>query len=455
MKILLVEDDKISRITLGETLQKEGDKVISCEKGNEALEWLEEDHFEVVITDLRLPDTDGLEILKTAKSKDKDCTVIVITGYATVDTAVTALKLGAYDYLTKPFSPEKLLSMLKNIRQLHEVLHENRQLKNRIVRYESREIIGNSPVMQKLKAMLRSVAVTDHTVLIEGESGTGKELVARSLHQFSDRHKGPFVAVNCAVLPETLLESELFGHEKGAFTGALRRHQGYFERADGGTLFIDDIDDLPLHLQVKLLRVLQEREIQPIGAQRTIRVDFRVVCATKVDLLKMVHKGAFREDLFYRLNIISIKVPPLRQRMEDLPLLIDYFIKKYHQGKEPPIISREMMQRMMQYPWPGNVRELENTVQRFLALPQDFDWQYFLQPQTAITSDQAPENNGAAESLPSFAVYMEEQERAIINRALQLANQNVTRAARLLKLPRTTLQSKLEKMNIHPRDGGY
>ncbi|HNR67695.1 MAG TPA: sigma-54 dependent transcriptional regulator [bacterium] len=449
MKILLVEDDKMSRIALSDTLKKEGYNAIACENGNEGLEWLEEDHFEVVITDLRLPDINGLEIVKTAREKNKESTVIVITGYGTVETAVTALKLGAYDYLTKPFAPDKLLSMLKNIRQLHEILHENKQLKKRITRYEDREIIGNSTVMQKLVATLRSVAITDHTVMIKGESGTGKELVARFLHQFSERHKGPFIAINCAVLPESLLESELFGHEKGAFTGAFRRHQGYIERAHGGTLFIDDIDDLPVHLQVKLLRVLQEREIQPIGGQQTIPVDFRVVCATKIDLGKMVNQGQFREDLYYRLNILTIDLPPLREHIEDLPLLIDHFIKKYQHSEKDLQINREQMQKMMGYHWPGNVRELENSVQRMLALPQNVDLLQFPSEQPGAAQKKPFESSAdkMTASIPPFDEYMNAHEREIIQRAMAKTGNNISAAARLLKLPRTTLKSKLDKFN--------
>ena len=416
MKILLIEDDKISRITLGDTLTKHGYQVTSCATGRAGADALEKTAFEVVITDLRLPDLSGLDLVKLAKAKESACTVIVITGYATVETAVTALKLGAYDYLTKPFSPDKLLSMLTNIQQLHKVIRENIQLKNRITRYEGREIIGNAAVMQKLVKTLRSVAATDHTVLIEGESGTGKELVARFLHQNSERSKGPFVAVNCAVLPEGLLESELFGHEKGAFTGAHKRHQGYIERANDGTLFIDDIDDLPIRLQVKLLRVLQEREIQPVGAQETIPVNFRVVCATKANLLNMVKEGAFREDLYYRLNIISITLPPLRERKEDLPLLIDHFITKHYHGSKTVEIGPEQLQKMMNYDWPGNVRELENVVQRMLAMPQDVESIQFPanreRPPQAPSGD--PPNAPEYESAGSFEAYMSGRERAII-----------------------------------------
>ncbi len=448
MKILLVEDEKISRITLTDTLTKQGYQVTSCETGRAGKEALENDSFEVVITDLRLPDLDGLELVKLAKTRESGCTVIVITGFATVETAVTALKLGAYDYLTKPFSPDKLLSMLANIQQLHSVIRENIQLKKQITRYEEREIIGSAPVMQRLVKTLRSVAATDHTVQIEGESGTGKELVAHFLHQNSERSKGPFVAVNCAVLPESLLESELFGHEKGAFTGAHKRHLGYIERAHDGTLFIDDIDDLPMRLQVKLLRVLQEREIQPVGSQETVPVNFRVICATKANLLQMVRENTFREDLYFRFNIIALTLPPLRERREDIPLLIDHFIAKHNRGDRPADITPEQLQKMMVYDWPGNVRELENTVQRLLALPQEMDYMPAGSTEGQIRAKKAaPKQAEAPAGYDSYDSYILAKEREIITWAMRECGRNVSAAARRLKIPRSTLQSKLEKLN--------
>lgn len=449
MKILLIEDDMISRITLNDTLRKEGYDITSCDTGLKGLEYIDRNKFDVVITDLRLPRKDGLDILRAAKEKNKDCVVIVITAYATVETAVTALKLGAYDYITKPFSPDKLLSMLNNVKQLSDVIRENARLKNRIQRYENNVIVGNSIIMQKLLTTLRAVAPTDHTVLIEGESGTGKELVALTLHQFSERRNGPFIAVNCASLPETLLESELFGHEKGAFTGAHRRHKGYIERAHGGTLFIDDIDDLPFRLQVKLIRVLQEREVQLVGGSLTISVDFRVICATKINLMQMVKEGKFREDLYYRLNIIPIIVPPLRDRKEDLPILIDHFIEKHYKGKKPPELTPKQLEKMMNYDWPGNVRELENVVQRMLALPYDVNFLHLDWKPTAEKMMFTPSTaeNEKFEEFRSFDNYICAQEKEIIDWALNKSSHNVSDAARLLQLPRSTLHSKMEKLH--------
>lgn len=450
MNVLLVEDENISRIALAEALRKAGYEVVACENGNEGLEWIEEDRFEAVITDLRLPDVDGIEILKAAKQKEKECAVIVVTAYGTVESAVEALKLGAYDYLTKPFATDKLLTMLRNIRQFHELLRENTRLKNWMRSYQEQEIIGNSPAIRKVVDIVRAVAPTDYTVLIQGESGTGKEVAARFLHRWSERRKGPFIAVNCAALPESLLESELFGYEKGAFTGALRRHQGYIERSHGGTLFVDDVDDLPLRLQVKLLRVLQEREIQRLGGDHPIPVDFRLVAASKTDLRHMVASGTFREDLYYRLNIITVVMPPLRDRREDIPVLIDHFVRKYHHGKGQPNLTRAQLEQMMAYPWPGNVRELENVVQRMLALPQGVDLLDLKTP----SAPEAPMHNGPPlageplEELPPLQQFLKAQEYELISKAMRVARNNISRAARLLKVPRTTLQCKLEKMRL-------
>jgi DNA-binding NtrC family response regulator len=446
MKILLIEDEKISRITLSDTLRKDGYEVTACETGSTGLAEIQTNFFDVVITDLRLPQANGLDLLKAAKAKAANCTVIVITAYATVETAVTALKMGAYDYLTKPFSPDKLLSMLRNVRQFHEIVAENSQLKEKISRFENRTLIGNAPSMRRLFQTIAAVANRDHTVLIEGESGTGKELVARALHRQSYRGKNQFVAVNCAAVPESLFESELFGHEKGAFTGANRLHQGYLERAHQGTLFIDDIDDFPYLLQVKLLRALQEKEIQRVGGQEVIPVDARVICASKVDLRTLVPAGKFREDLYYRLNIIILKIPPLRERKEDIPLLIEHFLAKHSDGDQPKTLRPDQLEKFLKYPWPGNVRELENTIERMLALPDGDEFMEFLLEPAASVS--MPSNNpkNEFEGHPSLVDYLVQQETQRIQWALETARNNISEAARLLKIPRSTLRSKMEKL---------
>jgi DNA-binding NtrC family response regulator len=447
MRILLVEDEKISRISLTKTLAKQGDEVVACETGSEGLARLAQDDFEVVITDLRLPGADGMEILRAAKERDGECVVIMVTAFATVENAVEALKLGAYDYLTKPFSPEKLLHMLDKIRKLRELVSENTWLRRRVESFEDRVILGDSPPIRRLRETIRVVAPRNCTVLVHGESGTGKELVARALHLHSPRRERPFVAFNCAAIPETLLESELFGHERGAFSGAVSRHIGYFERANHGTVFMDDVDDFPFPLQVKLLRLLQERELTRVGGQKTFAVDIRVICATKADLWELVQQNRFRSDLYFRLNIVPVRVPPLRERKEDLLPLADHFLRKY--GADETVKARltELTGEMMRYDWAGNVRELENVVQRIIALPEgeqfDFGWQR--DPECApgrLTPSSKPRT-----TLP-YQETMERTDREIIRLALQRSAFNISRAAKMLDIPRSTLRSKLEKYGI-------
>ncbi len=352
MKILLIEDEKITRITLDETLQKEGYDITSTESGRDGLNKFFENNFDVVITDLRLPHVSGMDILKAVKTKNTNCYVIVITAFATIDTAVEAIKLGAYDYLTKPFSPDRLISMLKHIKQLRDALEENAKLRKKLKSIEDKIIVGISAQTKQLVETIKAVAAHDYTVLIEGESGTGKELVARALHSYSSRKASPFIPMNCAAIPESLLESELFGHEKGSFTGAIKRHIGYFERANGGTIFIDDVDDLPMTLQVKLLRVLQEREFVRLGGDENISINVRVLCATKVDLYNRVKSNRFRDDLYYRLNIIPIKLPPLRERKEDIIPLLTHFFQRRGAEEKIKFLTPEIQSQLIQYNWP-------------------------------------------------------------------------------------------------------
>ena len=375
-----------------------------------------------------------------------------MTAYATVDTAVQALKLGAYDYLTKPFSPDELLALLDKLKQLNDILNENKKLKKRIRSFENRTLVGESPKIRQLISTLDVVSQNDFTVLIQGESGTGKEVVARFLHYHSSRNTRPFIAINCAAIPETLLESELFGYEKGAFTGANKQHKGYFERAHQGTLFIDDIDDFPITLQVKLLRFLQEREIYRVGGDTAIPLDTRIIAATKVDLQELIRQNKFREDLYYRLNIIPLNIPPLRERKEDIPLLIEHFLEKHSKEQAKPVFSKEQLQALETYHWPGNIRELENIVGRLIAMP---DTEYILEQLNAdsvgISSSQIPETGEDISedgSFPGLQLHIRNQEKIIINKALKKAGQNISNAARLLKIPRSTLRSKMEKLNI-------
>ncbi len=451
MKILLIEDEKITRISLTNTLINEGYEVVSSGSGIEGLELFTEGNFDVVITDLRLPKMNGIEILKKVKKQAPETILIVITAYATVETAIEALKLGAYDYLTKPFSPDKLLRMLNNINQFEKVKSENIDLKKRLKLFESKLIIAESAVMKKLIETVKVVAKNDFTVLIEGESGTGKEIIANSIHFYSDRIKKPFIAINASAIPETLLESELFGHEKGSFTGADKKHIGYFERANGGTIFIDDIDDLPLQLQVKLLRVLQERELTRVGGSEIIKVDVRVVAATKVNLKTMVAENKFRSDLYYRLNIIPLKIPPLRERQEDIIPLVEHFFLKYNASENIAKVDSKILKKLISYNWPGNVRELENFVNRMNALASVEGWDDEIINSLEITTNG---QNGFQErdlketNYPPYNEFILENDRKIIKWALEKSNGNVSLAAKLLEIPRGTLRSKINKIKI-------
>jgi DNA-binding NtrC family response regulator len=443
MRVLLVEDDKITRLSLTDALNREGFTTTAAEDGTQGVAFARTGAFDVVVTDLRLPGAGGLDVLQTARQANPRCEVIVITAFATVETAVNALKLGAYDYITKPLAPEKFLGMMRNLRQYRSVLDENADLRRRLELFQSRTVIGEAPVMKKLLEMVRQVAQHQSTVLIRGESGTGKEMIARTLHFLSPRRDEPFVAINCAAIPESLLESELFGHEKGAFSGALQRRKGYFERANGGTIFIDDIDDLPLGAQVKLLRVLQERTVGRLGGGEDIPVDVRVVCATKVDLKELVDRQQFREDLYYRLNIVPLRLPPLRERPEDVPLLARHFFEK-HGGREwLPRVGPQFDEMLVAYRWPGNVRELENFVQRVIATGETELSAAAAATEAPVVT--APREEAAAE-YPPFDDFMRQKEREIIDWAMQRSDMNVTRAARLLGMPRGTLRSRLEKL---------
>jgi DNA-binding NtrC family response regulator len=448
MKILLAEDEKITRKSLTDILIAERYEVTSFGDGNEAFEALKKYEYDVIITDLRLPGMTGIEILRNAKEINPKVIVIIITAYASVETAVEALKLGAYDYLLKPFSPEQLLSTLKHIEQLKFVLSENENLKSRLALLENKTIIGSSEKVKSFMNIIKTVAPQDYTILIQGESGTGKELCARTIHNFSLRKDKNFIAINCAVIPETLIESELFGHEKGAFTGAIKKHIGYFEKANGGTLFIDDIDDLPYNMQVKLLRVLQEKEISRVGSTENIPIDVRIICATKVDLKQKVAEKLFREDLYYRLNIIPIFLPPLRERKEDIPELLIHFLKKHNAEEKIQFLNDGVYTTLRQYNWPGNIRELENITERMIALsPNDFINHTVFEPLLNGSHEEIKDIE-LFERYENFDHYILSKEKEIINWALEKSGHNVTAAAKILKIPRTTLRSKMEKLLI-------
>jgi DNA-binding NtrC family response regulator len=452
MKVLIVEDEKITRITLANLLEKEGYEVDSAATGDAGYKKVSSTRYDVVITDLRLPGKGGIDILKTTREKFPGTDVIVMTAYATVDTAVSALKLGAYDYITKPLSPEKFLSLMKNVHELRQIRQENEKLRERLEKLENKSVIGSSIAMRKLMKTVENISRHDYSVLLQGESGTGKEVIARSIHQQSERRKKPFIPINCASIPESLLESELFGHEKGSFSGAIQQHTGYFERADKGTIFIDDIDDFPFHMQVKLLRVLQERQIVRVGGSQTVDVDVRVICATKVDLQKMVRDGTFREDLYYRIHIIPIELPPLRHRRDDIPTLTRHFFDKHGAGPMLEQLQPSFFENLMRYNWPGNVRQLENTVERIIATG-DLDIPRMLVSTMMEGSLNSVSDNNYGSiphqtSYPAFEEFIRTKEEEIIRWALNSADHNISRTAELLSLPRGTLRSKLKKMDM-------
>jgi len=458
MKILIIEDERITRITLSNTLKKEGFDVYTADDFQEGLALFTSEEPEIVITDLRLPNGSGIDILQQIMGKNPNCKVILITAYATVETAVEALKFGAYDYLTKPFSPEELLAILRNIRQLQSVISENTELRTRIQILEDKTIIGNSNHIKKLIETIKHIAQNDFTVLIEGESGTGKELIARSLHQNSLRKNNSFITVSCSSIPESLLESELFGHEKGSFTGAVKRHQGYFERANKGTLFMDNIDDFPFNMQVKLLRVIQEREFTRVGGSEIINLDLRIIAATKINLKERVEQKLFREDLYYRLNIIPLKLKPLRERKEDILPLIEHFFRKHNSLEKLKLITKELYADLINYDWRGNVRELENIVERMIALSYmgEIDRTILEIPKTEIidTVKSSAKDNDNIKQLnydftnSSLEEIISRKEAEIIKEALNKCDNNITLAAKMLKVPRTTLSSKIERLMI-------
>ncbi|WP_224983458.1 sigma-54-dependent transcriptional regulator [Geomonas agri] len=444
-KILIIDDDSSLRRVLEYNLQQEGYDVYTAADGSAGLQLFEEKSPQLVITDLKMPGITGFEVLSTVKERAPSTVVIVLTAFGAIDTAVEAMKLGAFHYLTKPFNREELkVTVLKGL-QLQGLSEENRLLKEELSgRTEFKSIVGTSRAMEGVFSVVRKVADTEATVLITGESGTGKELVARAIHSGSSRRGAPFVAVNCAAIPRDLLESELFGHVKGAFTGAIRDKEGKFQLADGGTIFLDEVGDLPLELQPKLLRVLQERVVEPVGGTSLQKIDLRVVAATNADLERWIAEGKFREDLYYRLSVIPIQLPPLRERVEDVPLLIRYFCTKF--GAEGVSFTKEALQRLQEYAWPGNVRELENTVERLLIMREGD--QIGIDELPAKISAAVPPPEGSVLRLPAGGYSLEQLEMEVVLEALNRCDWNQTAAARFLRIPRHTLIYRMEKYNI-------
>ncbi len=453
MRILLVEDEKLKRLSLTDALERKNFEVVACDNPLEALAVLnEEDAVDVIVTDLKMPKMNGIDFIKKVREFDKEVPIIVVTAYATVETAVDAMKLGAYDYITKPFTTDELILVLDRLRDYQEIVKENIYLRSKIRnRYRFENIIGRSKPMQEIYRVIQTIADSDSTVLIQGESGTGKELIANAIHFNSRRRNKPLICVSCAALTESLFESEIFGHEKGAFTGAVREKKGRFELADGGTIFLDDVDDIPLVSQVKLLRVLQQRTFERVGGTKSISVDVRVVAATKVNLLEKVRNREFREDLYYRLNVVPIILPPLRERKEDIPLLVDHFIQKYQKKSPVRKFSNEAMKAMLSYDWPGNVRELENIVERVCTLTTHEVVQledlpdFLMTPSKGSFSCRGFEGN---EERLNFSELIQSYEKELLLWALQKADGNRSKASQLLQLKRTTLQDKLKKYGL-------
>ena len=441
-RILVVDDEAPMREALNDWLMEDGYEVGLAESGKNAIAMVMEKGWDVILLDLKMPGMDGIETLRQLKGKDvdTDAEILMMTAYATVDTAVQAMKEGAFDYLVKPFAPDEIEMQIKKIVAHRELVLENILLRQKLEeRSEYDEIIGKSDAMQKIFDLITQVAPTDSTVLVTGESGTGKELIAQAIHGNSQRCYMPFIALSCGALPDSLLESELFGYERGAFTGAEHTKKGRFEMADKGTLFLDEIGDISLKTQVDLLRVLQQKEFRRLGGQEEIKVDVRILAATNRDLEKAISENKFREDLFYRLNVISIHVPPLRERKDDIPLLVKAFIRRYclEMNKELVKITPSALKLLMDYNWPGNVRELENVIERALVIGRDKE----------IVTDDLPftRKELGPETTP---ISLKLMERMHIIRMLEETGWNISKTARVLEVDRQTLYNKIEKYKI-------
>ena len=444
-RILIVDDEESQREQLSGFLKKQGFNVTTAESGMEAISLCEDKSFEVALIDLKMPGMDGIELLKKLKESNPEIQVIMMTAYASVDTAVDAMKLGAYHYVNKPINLEELKLNIKKALENYHVLVENKYLKEQLEeKYKDIHIIGNSKAIKEVLSTVSRVAKTKSTVLVKGASGTGKELVARAIHALSDRADQRFIPVSCAALPETLFESELFGHERGAFTGAIKRREGRFELADGGTLFLDEVGDIPLETQVKLLRVIESQEFDRLGGKETLKVDVRIISATNQDLERKIREKSFREDLYYRLNVISILIPPLRERKEDILLLVDHFIKKANQkcGRSIRGITPEVKDIILNYDWPGNVRELENVIERGVVLSRTDVIDKGDLPYFGLVSDKSFEH------IPPASLSLKDVEKDHILRVLKEANWNLNKAAEILGIHRNTLRLKMREYGI-------
>lgn len=445
-KILLVDDEKNMRWAIKNALKNEGYVIYEASNGKEGLQQYESVNPDLVLCDVRMPVMDGMELLNEIKKENKDFPIIMITAHGTMESAIEAMKIGALDYISKPFDIEELKVVIAKALNIGKLQRQVEILREELNITTGKAIIGSSRKMQEVMEVVERVARTNATVLISGESGTGKELIAKALHYSSSRRDEAYVKVNCGAIPSNLIESELFGYEKGAFTGASGRKIGKFEKASGSTIFLDEIGELDLSLQVKLLRVLQEREIERIGGNEPVKIDVRVVAATNRNLLKMVEEGTFREDLYYRLNVIPIHLPPLRERREDIPDLIEYFVDRYGKevGRANIVFEEEAKLKLINYEWKGNIRELENVIERIMILS----------PGNRVTKESLPreilvkEINDKDFVLPQEGISLENLEKSLIIQALERTDHNQTKAAQLLGITRHTLIYRMEKYNI-------
>ncbi len=443
ISILIVDDEESVRDSLYNWFIEDGFRVECAENARKALSMLETDSFDIILADIKMPGMDGLEMLRRIKEIKSDSIVIVMTAFATVDTAVKALKDGAYDYVTKPFDPDDLTHLIRNATKQISLAEENETLKQKVISLQNVEdIIGKSVAIKNVFRQVESVAQTNSSVIITGESGTGKELIARAIHANSPRKFYPFVSVHCGALSESLLESELFGHEKGAFTGAMYNRKGRFEMADSGTIFLDEIATISTKMQIELLRVLETKTFMRVGGNKEIISDFRVICATNKDLKELVENKVFREDLFYRLNVVNIEIPPLRERKEDIPALVEHFIQKYCLSMNKPLVAIDVaaLNRIQEFNFPGNIRELENMIERAIVIGNG----------KRITLKDLPENKtirntSSVESLDDF-------EKAFILQILNKYEWNISKTARALKVDRVTLYNKIKKYNLKLAD---
>ncbi|WP_430972463.1 sigma-54-dependent transcriptional regulator [Sunxiuqinia rutila] len=438
ISILIVDDESSVRDSLYNWFIEDGYQVDCAEDAKVALNRLESETFDIVLADIKMPGMDGLEMLKRIKAIQQDVIVIMMTAFATVETAVQALKDGAFDYVTKPFDPDDLSHLIRNASRQITLMEENEVLKEKVVSLENVEdLIGKSKAMNQVFREIESVAQSNASVIITGESGTGKELVARAIHANSPRKYFPLVSVHCGALSESLLESELFGHEKGAFTGAVYNRKGRFEMADNGTIFLDEIATISPKMQIELLRVLESKSFMRVGGNKEIKSDFRVICATNRDLKTMVDNGVFREDLYYRLNVVNINVPPLRERTDDIPLLVDYFIKKYCKTMNRAVMTIDpaALKRLEEFPFPGNIRELENMIERAIVVGNG----------KKITLKDLPIDR--PEASPSFES-LNDIEKHHILQILNKYNWNISASAKALKVDRVTLYNKIKKYQL-------